>query len=108
MCSPKGIKISELPTWSGNSDGDLADHYATTAKMCYLVPDLSSHFTYIMYMTLRGNRPGQAAPPAASHDRGPQRTIADSGALAQGARLGCTMQQSGVGTPTECVHILYR
>ena len=50
----KGIKISELPTWSGNSDGDLADHYATTAKMCYLVPDLSSHFTYIMYMTLRG------------------------------------------------------
>jgi hypothetical protein len=52
--SIKGIKISELPTWSGNSDGDLADHYATTAKMCYLVPDLSAHFTYIMYMTLRG------------------------------------------------------
>lgn len=50
----KGVKIKDLPSWSGTASGPLADHYAEVAKLCYLVPDLPSHFTYLIYSTLRG------------------------------------------------------
>ena len=50
----KGVKIADLPTWSRPTDKPLADHYAEVAKLCYLVPDLEEHFTYLLYSTLRG------------------------------------------------------